>query len=614
MRREAHGLLFALCSLAVVLPARGQNSHGYRCYDYRRFYPCQAYAYYLVGADPSLLDLASIGDLFGISRLMIARSSNLSVSSVLRVGESLLIPLPCSCHGNRSYAPVAYQILAGDTFHTVSAFKFGNLTAYPDVEDVNPTHLVVGDVVTFPLFCQCPKRPSLLPAILTYVLQPSDSYESVAARFGSDLQSLISLNGREGSVPYYSTILVPVSQIPPPSMKTNLLESQQMPPLPPPAMAAEGAALRGNAWKAAVVGLAIAVALMGILWILLLVQISRRWRLCWWVIRAPEEEWGGGGEQKLMADLSECLDKYKVYQIEELRGATAGFDDGHLIGGSVYRGEIDGEVYAIKKMKWNASDELKILQKVNHTNLVKLEGFCIEPDAGSCYLVYEYVENGSLHTWLHGPTLARRLDWRIRLRIAGDLAHGLQYIHEHTWPRVVHRDVKSSNVLLDGRLRAKVANFGLARSGRNAATAHVAGTPGYAAPEYIAGGVVSTRMDVFSYGVVLLELVSGREAAAAGEGGRTLWEEAEEGVLAGGKVRVGRMAAWMDPALAEQPVVPMDGVAAVVGIAGACLQRNPARRPTMMEVAYALARAEEVSNFSIEETSVPVAAAAAVAR
>lgn len=104
--------------------------------------------------------------------------------------------------------------------------------------------------------------------------------------------------------------------------------------------------------------------------------------------------------------------------------------------------------------------------QVNHSNLVKLEGFCIDSATGDCYLVYEYVENGSLDLWLlDREDHARRLNWRARLHIALDLAHGLQYIHEHTWPRVVHKDIKSSNVLLDARMRARVANFGLAKTG-----------------------------------------------------------------------------------------------------------------------------------------------------
>lgn len=232
---------------------------------------------------------------------------------------------------------------------------------------------------------------------------------------------------------------------------------------------------------------------------------------------------------------------------------------------------------------------------MNHTNLVKLEGFCVCPGPpASCYLVYEYVSNGSLHSWLHDPFCSHKLHWRARLRIALDLAYGLQYIHEHTWPRVVHKDIKSSNVLLDSALRAKIANFGLARSGHNVVTTHIVGTQGYVSPEYIADGLVSTKMDVFAYGVVMLELLTGREAVT--EEGRMLWVEAEGWAAKAEKF-------VMDPALAEQSC-PMECVVTAMKVARDCLRRDPGKRPTMVEVVYALSKVDDLSDFSIEGMSV----------
>ncbi|KAI0488239.1 hypothetical protein KFK09_028066 [Dendrobium nobile] len=589
---KPHLCLLLLNSLVFVLLSAAddaQLSHGYNCSSDRSIYPCKSYAFYLAGADSSLLDLASIGDLFGVSRLMIARATNLSYpAAALSYGQPLLIPLPCSCISNHSYSPVDYQIRAGDTYYLVSTFEFSNLTSYPAVEVANPllvpTNLTIGVMVTFPIFCQCPKNRSQF--IITYVFQPSDSYASIASRFGSDVQILIDLNGREGSVQPYSTILIPVSRIPSYSMSSSA---------PPPS--------RKRHLNGAVVGLSIALGLMGLFWVVLLLQISRLKKRCGWTRKTDKElgenKIGVSSEQKPIMDISEWLDRYKLYKIEELKEATADFDSNCLIRGSVYRGEIGREVYAIKKMKWNAADELKILQKVNHTNLVKLEGFCIDPEPGNCCLVYEYVSNGSLHSWLHG--LSRRphqLDWRSRLRIALDLAHGLQYIHEHTLPRVVHKDIKSSNVLLDSRLRAKIANFGLARSGHNAVTTHIVGTQGYVSPEYITDGIVSTKMDVFAYGVVMLELLTGREAVT--EEGRMLWVEAE------GWGKGEKLEEWMDEALAvADEECPVESLVMAMKIAKACLQREPGKRPTMVEVVYALAKADDMSaDFSGEGMSV----------
>lgn len=236
------------------------------------------------------------------------------------------------------------------------------------------------------------------------------------------------------------------------------------------------------------------------------------------------------------------------------------------------------------------------LLKVNHGNLVKLEGFCIDPKDANCYLIYEYVQNGSLHSWLHTNKI-EKLSWKTRLRIAIDVANGLQYIHEHTTPRVVHKDIKTSNILLDANMRAKIANFGLAKSGCNAITMHIVGTQGYIAPEYLADGIVSTRMDVFSFGVVLLELVSGREAID--EEGKVLWAKVS-GILDGREdEKVKRVKKLMDDALVRDSC-SMESVMNVVAVAIACLHRDPLRRPSMVDIVYALCKSDDLF-FDISE-------------
>ncbi|KAJ0974448.1 hypothetical protein J5N97_016413 [Dioscorea zingiberensis] len=315
------------------------------------------------------------------------------------------------------------------------------------------------------------------------------------------------------------------------------------------------------------------------------------------VLGAPQPS-----DEYLMVDISDLLDKYRVYQIEEIRHATSHFDRSRLIHGTVFKGVIDGQVFAIKRMRWDATDELKILQKVNHSNLVKLEGFCIDPEENTCYLVYEYVANGSLHDWLHSSAMPHKLQWKTRLRIALDLANGLQYIHEHTWPRVVHKDIKSTNVLLDANMKAKIANFGLARSGCNAFTTRIIGTQGYVSPEYLSDGLVTTKMDVFAYGVILLELVSGREAV--NERGEALWMSVDKVFDKRGVKRDGELRLWMDEYLV-QTCCSMEGVVTVLGIARACLNRDHSKRPSMVDVAYLLSKVEDLhSEFSGEELMV----------
>lgn len=227
---------------------------------------------------------------------------------------------------------------------------------------------------------------------------------------------------------------------------------------------------------------------------------------------------------------------------------------------------------------------------------MRLEGFCIDAEGANCFLVYEYVENGSLHSWLH-ENKGEKLSWKARLRIAIDVANGLQYIHEHTRPKVVHKDIKSSNILLDSNMRAKIANFGLAKSGCNAITMHIVGTQGYIAPEYLADGVVSTKMDVFSFGVVLLELISGREALD--EQGDALWASAS-GVMDGKEERkLRKLGEWMDGCLRSESCTT-ESVLSVMAVAVACLHKDPARRPSMVEIVYALSKSDDIF-FDVSE-------------
>ncbi|KAF2297142.1 hypothetical protein GH714_018078 [Hevea brasiliensis] len=229
-------------------------------------------------------------------------------------------------------------------------------------------------------------------------------------------------------------------------------------------------------------------------------------------------------------------------------------------------------------------------EQVNHGNLVKLEGFCIDTEDAGCYLIYEYIENGSLHSWLHGNR-NEKLNWKTRLRIAVDVANGLQYIHEHTRPRVVDKDIKSSNILLDTNMRAKIANFGLAKSGCNAITMHIVGTQGYIAPEYLTDGVVSTKMDVFSFVVVLLELISGKEAID--EEGKLLWAKANTVWDGSVEKKEKRSKEWMDDVLSEESC-SKESVMNVMSVAAACLHRDPSKRPSMMDIVYALCKNDDL--------------------
>ncbi|XWS67920.1 hypothetical protein CRYUN_Cryun04dG0046400 [Craigia yunnanensis] len=212
------------------------------------------------------------------------------------------------------------------------------------------------------------------------------------------------------------------------------------------------------------------------------------------------------------------------YSMKELEMATRGFAKENVIGeggyGVVFRGILqDGSVVAVKNLLNNKgqaekefSVEVEAIGKVKHKNLVGLVGYCAE--GARRMLVYEYVDNANLEQWLHGDVgPVSPLTWDIRMKIAIGTAKGLAYLHEGLEPKVVHRDVKSSNILLDKKWNPKVSDFGLAKllgSEASYVTTRVMGTFGYVSPEYASTGMLNEGSDVYSFGVLLMEIVTGR--------------------------------------------------------------------------------------------------------
>ncbi|KAF5739046.1 Serine/threonine-protein kinase PBS1 isoform 1 [Tripterygium wilfordii] len=208
------------------------------------------------------------------------------------------------------------------------------------------------------------------------------------------------------------------------------------------------------------------------------------------------------------------------YQL--LEAATENFRDNNILGeggrGRVYKARFDEKsLAAVKSLDGSGQDaerefenELNWLVKIKHQNVISLMGYCINGEMR--FLVYEMMHNGSLESQLHGPSHGSALTWPLRLKIAVNVARGLEYLHEHCNPPVVHRDLKSSNVLLDSNFNAKLSDFGLAvTAGTQNKNIKLSGTLGYVAPEYLLEGKLTDKSDVFSFGVVLLELLTGRK-------------------------------------------------------------------------------------------------------
>ncbi|CAK9168378.1 unnamed protein product [Ilex paraguariensis] len=291
----------------------------------------------------------------------------------------------------------------------------------------------------------------------------------------------------------------------------------------------------------------------------------------------------------------------QIFTYKQLHSATGGFGKSNVIGhggfGLVYRGVLqDGKKVAVKLMDRagkQGEEEFKVevvlLSRLHSPYLLALIGYSSESNRK--LLVYEFMANGGLQEHLYpisgSNAISSKLDWETRLGIALDAAKGLEYLHEHVSPPVIHRDFKSSNILLDKNFHAKVSDFGLAKLGSDRAGGHVStrvlGTQGYVAPEYALTGHLTTKSDVYSYGVVLLELLTGRVPVdmkrAPGEGVLVSWAMPR-------LTDREKVVQIMDPALEGQ--YSMKEVIQVAAIAAMCVQPEADYRPLMADVVQSL--------------------------
>eukprot|EP00250_Pteridium_aquilinum_P015979 c22871_g1_i1 orf=337-1428(+) len=288
--------------------------------------------------------------------------------------------------------------------------------------------------------------------------------------------------------------------------------------------------------------------------------------------------------------------------LDGLKEATENFGVKSLIGegsyGRVYYAILDGRAAAIKKLDINSQQEsdedflsqVSMVSRLRHENVVELVGYCLDGDLR--VLAYEFATMGSLHDILHGRKGVQGaqpgpvLDWMQRVKIAVGAARGLEYLHEKVQPSIIHRDIRSSNVLLFDDFTAKVADFNLSNQAPDMAarlhSTRVLGTFGYHAPEYAMTGQLTQKSDVYSFGVVLLELLTGRKPVdhtmPRGQQSLVTWATPR---LSEDKVKQ-----CVDPKIKSE--YPPKGVAKMAAVAALCVQYEAEFRPNMSIVVKAL--------------------------
>ncbi|KAJ1295820.1 hypothetical protein BS78_01G252200 [Paspalum vaginatum] len=298
------------------------------------------------------------------------------------------------------------------------------------------------------------------------------------------------------------------------------------------------------------------------------------------------------GDEELVWDGKNS--EFSVFDFEQVLEATNHFSEENRLGqggfGAVYKGQFaEGLEIAVKRLASHSGqgftefkNEVQLIAKLQHTNLVRLLGCCSQEEEK--ILVYEYLPNKSLDFFIFDENRRALLDWSKLLVIIEGIAHGLLYLHKHSRLRIIHRDLKPSNILLDSEMNPKISDFGLAKifSSNNTernTTQRVVGTYGYMAPEYASEGIFSIKSDVFSFGVLVLEILSGKRNSGSHQCGDfvnfigyawQLWEERR----------------WID--LIDASLLPNSGhseeMMRCINIALLCVQENAADRPTMADV------------------------------
>ncbi|CAH1437520.1 unnamed protein product [Lactuca virosa] len=545
---------------------------------------CQTYLTYR--ARSPYMDLGNISDLFDVSRLSIAEASNLtSENQDIVFNQLLLIPITCSCNGSIYFSKVTYSIKKGDSFYVAATSVFQNLTDYHYVQDMNPslnpTNLTIGDQVVFPLLCKCPTKLQKTQDkyLITYIWQPEDKLSPVSSIFNTSSYDIDKENNfRNFTATVCLPVLIPVSELPifppPPHLDNHLSDVKSQ-----------------KSKKLRIVFIALGTIGSFFLFILLLFLVYKyRSRKIKRIIarngssfeftdllhmkkgsKLEGFEPTKNNQDKLLPGVSGYLSKPIMYDRKEIMEATMNFSERYRIGGSVYKAVIQGQIVAVKKFR-DATEELKILQRVNHTNLVKLMGISSDFD-GNCFLVYEYAENGSLDKWLFPLSSSSSsgsvvfLSWSQRLNLALDIANALQYMHEHSQPSIAHRDLRTSNILLDSTFKAKIGNFSAARPAISS---------------------IMLKVDVFAFGVILMELLSGKKAMETREDGEICmsWKEIKKILEVEEERREENLRLWMDPNLGS--FYPIEGALNMAVLARACTSEKSANRPGMSEIVFNL--------------------------
>lgn len=568
------------------------SAFGYTCNGLYR--SCQSFLTFR--SQSPYNSVSSISQLLRADPSRLAQLNSVAENATFDTNQVVLVPVNCSCSGEYYQSNTSFVAQNANNYFLIANNTFESLTTCQALQDQNSNMTINSGTIIVPIRCACPTKhqtESGVNYLLSYVVALGQSVSIISSIFGVDTEMTLVANGlsdQDYTIYPFTTLLVPL-QTPPSSSEVVA------PPPPPPAVYLSSS--HTATWVYVLTGLfggglVLGAGIFGFCF------FSRKNKSKTDTIITPkrfesvEEANKNNLEEKtreVLESIPSISQSLKMYTYQELQSATKHFSPSCWIKGSVYRGTINGDFAAIKRMDGDVSNEIEILNKISHFNLIGLSGVCF--NAGHWYLIYEYAVNGPLSDWIYSSNNYQKcLNWTRRVQIALDVAMGLNYIHNYTSPPYVHKNLTSSNVLLDSDCRAKIANFRLARSAEMqddqfSSTSHIVGTRGYMAPEYLENGFVSMKLDVYAFGVLLLEILTGKEVTLLYDRVNLHLSELLIPVV-GDENAKEKLSDFMDPSLEGN--YPVELAVFAAKLVDSCIRKDPSDRPGMDEIAQSLSR------------------------
>ncbi|CAL5426507.1 hypothetical protein CsSME_00040713 [Camellia sinensis var. sinensis] len=575
------------------------NGTRYTCNSFQK--SCHTFLVYR--ANQQSQTISNIARLFIASPDELIFLNNLtSASEILKPGREVLIPINCSCTGKFYQANITYLVSETTTsFADIACGVFEGLIKSITLAEQNPSHdndPKVGSVLHVPLKCACPDNFTV-KYLVTYPFIEGDETNEVGLKFEIPTVDIWEANHLDPGPTVYpnTTVLVPVKG----KLVINLDIPVSDPPTPGflPTTAVKQPEKTTQLKKLFIVGsiLGISLVLVALSACGLYVKELNKWKAARIQSSTRRSSLTSCSTPRSRSSTNSCLSpdlligiKYSLcnYSTEEIRRATKDFGKDTKISGFVYKGVVDNVNVMIKQLRLKDTKLIIDLHsKINHVNIVKLLGACYgESDFLSSYLVFEFPANGCLRDGLTNPSFSLR--WHRRTQIAFDIATGLHYLHYFMVPPYTHMSINSRNIFLTPNWRAKLAVFGTTPMvGSSKENGDVISLPrgGWVAPESLESGLASEKVDIFAFGVVLLELISAREDIDG-----KLFRESIR-FLGGGASDGGcfeQLRNFMDPSLKED--YPLAEALCLAVLAKACVEDDPMHRPPVDDIMKVLAR------------------------